>query len=216
MGIDSNNEIIIDPNCAIGILEELKKKYPDYNVTATFFVNSSLFNQPEYNEKILKWLVNHGYDIGNHSATHADFTKIDTNLTNYEIGSIYEKLDEIIPNQYVNIVALPFGSPYKINHPNFSHILNSTYNGKNYFTKSTLRVGWESDYSPFSNDFDRTFIKRIRAYDNNGIEFDISANFYNLENTRYISDGNKETIVIKESDLHKIKNSYNFEVITYQ
>ena len=32
---------------AIGILESIKEKYKDFNVTATFFLNSSLCNQPE-------------------------------------------------------------------------------------------------------------------------------------------------------------------------
>lgn len=214
-GLDENGEIIIDPNSAVGILEEFKKKYPDYNVTATFFVSSGLFNQSEYNEKILKWLVENGYDIGNHSATHADFTKIDIAETNYQIGSVYEILEKIIPNQYVNIVALPYGSPYKKTHDNFSHILESNYNDKIYVTKSTLRVGWESDYSPFSNDFDKQFIKRIRAYDNNGMEFDIKANFNNLAQNRYISDGDKNKIVIRESDLSLINNPNNLEIITY-
>ena len=69
-GLDSDGNIIIDPSSAVGILEEFKKKYPDYNVTATFFVTSSMFNQKEYNEKILKWLVEHGYDVGNHTMGH--------------------------------------------------------------------------------------------------------------------------------------------------
>lgn len=215
IGLDENGEIIIDPNSAVGILEEFKNKYPDYNVTATFFVSSGLFNQSEYNEKILKWLVENGYDIGNHSATHADFTKIDIAETNYQIGSVYETLEKIIPNQYVNIVALPYGSPYKKTHDNFFHILESNYNDKIYVTKSTLRVGWESDYSPFNIDFDKQFIKRIRAYDNNGIEFDIQANFENLEKNRYISDGDKNKIVIRENDLSTINNPNNLEIITY-
>ena len=44
-GLDSKGNIIIDPNSAVGILEEYKKKYPDFNVTATFFVTAGLFNQ---------------------------------------------------------------------------------------------------------------------------------------------------------------------------
>lgn len=215
IGLDENGNIIIDPNSAIGILEEFKKKYPDYNVTATFFVNSELFNQPEYNEKILKWLVENGYDIGNHTATHADFTKINIDKTKYQIGSVYELLDSIIPNQYVNIVALPYGSPYKKSHENFSHILTANYNGNTYYTKSALRVGWESDYSPFSINFDKTFLKRIRAYDNNGIEFDIEANFKNLESNRYISDGDKNKVVVKQSDLSLVNNEFNFEIVAY-
>lgn len=214
-GLDSDGNIIIDPNSAVGILESFKKKYPDYNVTATFFVNGGLFNQPEYNEKILKWLVDNGYDIGNHSYSHADFTKIDTNKTQTEIGSIYEKLDEIIPGKYVNIVALPFGSPYSKTHANFEYILSGTYNGKQYNTLSTLRVGWEANESPYDKNFNKLFLKRIRAYDNDGKEFDIEMNFKLLENKRYISDGDKDTIVIKESDKDKISSENTLEIITY-
>lgn len=50
-GLDNKGNVIIDPNSAVGILEEFKKKYPDYNVTATFFLNIGFFEQPEYNEK---------------------------------------------------------------------------------------------------------------------------------------------------------------------
>lgn len=214
IGLDSEGELIIDPNCAIGILEEYKKKYSDYNVTATFFVNSSLFNQKEYDEKILKWLIEHGYDIGNHSYNHADFSKIDVDSTKYEIGRMYKTLDSIIGDKYVNIVALPFGSPYKKSHSNFEYILDGSYDGFDYKTVSTLRVGWESDYSPFSNDFDKTLIKRIRAYDNNGDDFDIEYNFNNLKNNRYISDGNKDLIVFPSDKLNKY-NYFSDNYITY-
>jgi hypothetical protein len=39
LGVDDKGELMIDPNSAIGILETFKQKYPDYNVTATFFLN---------------------------------------------------------------------------------------------------------------------------------------------------------------------------------
>ena len=176
-GIDSNGEIIIDPNSAVGVLESFKEKYPDYNVTATFFINGGIFGQEEYNEKILKWLVKNGYDVGNHTYTHVNFTKVDSLKTQEEVGKIYELLDNIIPNKYVNIVALPFGSPYLVDHENMKYILNSSYNNKNYVTKSTLRVGWKAESSPFSSEFNPKFLKRIRAYDNDGKEFDIEMNF---------------------------------------
>ena len=196
---EKNGELEIDPNCAVGILEEFKKKYPDYNVTATFFVNSDIFQQEEYNEKILKWLVNNGYDVGNHTMTHPDFTKIDANRTLREVGGIYKILDSIIPSKYVPIIAMPFGSPYKKTHPNFSVMLKGSYDGINYETKSMLRVGWEGEVSPFDKEFDPTFLKRIRAYDNNGVDFDIQMNFNILKNTRYISDGDNDTVVVPSS-----------------
>lgn len=214
-GLDNNGNIIIDSNSAIGVLESFKEKYSDYNVTATFFINGGLFKQPEYNEKILNWLINNGYDIGNHSYGHADFTKINANKTKEEIGKLYNLLEQYIPNKYVNIVALPFGSPYEKNHDNFKHIINSSYNEKNYETVSTLRVGWDSEESPFNKNFDKTFLKRIRAYDNNGQEFDIEMVFKNLEKNKYISDGDKDKIVINKEKESLIGDNYNLEVITY-
>ena len=214
IGVDDNDDIIIDPNSAVGILEEFKNKYSDFNVTATFFVNGGLFNQEEYNEKILKWLIDHGYDIGNHSYSHADFSKIDSDKSIYEIGSVYKLLNSLVGDKYVSIVALPFGSPYKKSHSNFSSIMSGSYEGFDYNTISALRVGWEADYSPFSNDFDKSFLKRIRAYDNNGVDFDIEMNFKLLESNRYISDGDKNLIVFPK-DKHNDFNNFNLEYISY-
>ena len=214
LGRNSDGSLKIDPNSAVGVLEEFKSKHPDMNVTATFFVMSGIFNQSEYNREILEWLINHGYDIGNHTTTHPDFTKITTEKTREVVGKMYQKLDDLIPNKYVKIVALPFGSPYKKTHENYEYILKGNYNGYEYETEAALRVGWEPELSPFHKDFDKTFLKRCRAYDNNGKEFDIKMVFTNLENTRYISDGDKDTIVIKEGNTNI--NSSLLNVITYK
>lgn len=214
LGRKADGSLDIDPNCAIGILEEYKKKYPDMNVTATFFIMSGVFNQSEYNEEIVTWLVNHGYDVGNHTTTHPDFTKITVDKTKEVVGKMYQKLDELLPGKYVKIVALPYGSPYKKSHENYKYILNGTYNGYEYETEAALRVGWEPELSPFHKDFDKTFLKRCRAYDNDGKEFDIKMVFTNLEKARYISDGDKNTIVIKEGNNNI--NSSLVNVITYK
>ncbi len=215
LGLDEDGDLIIDPDSAIGILEEFKTKYPDFNVTATFFLNRSLFNQSQYNEKILTWLIENGYDIGNHSYTHADLSNISTIEVQEEIGKQYDLFEQHIKDNYVNIIALPFGKPYNFDDPNFSYILNANYQDKNYETVATLRVGWEADYSPFSSSFNQKFIKRIRAYDNNGLDFDIAYNFKILENNKYISDGNIDTIAVSLSDELNVVNNYNLEIITY-
>ncbi len=202
-----DGKLEIDPNCAVGILEEFKKKYPDYNVTATFFVNGGLFQQEEYDEEILNWLVDNGYDVGNHTLTHPDFTKISGENTQKEVGEMYKRLDNILKDKYVHIIAMPFGSPYKKNHPNFNLMLKGTYEGLNYETESMLRVGWEAEVSPFNKEFDKTFLKRIRAYDHNGTECDIEMNFNILKNNRYISDGDPDLVVVKEQDKNNVNTS---------
>lgn len=214
-GVDDSGNIIIDKSSAVGILEEFKKKYPDYNVTAIFFVTNNLFNQPEYNEKILHWLVDNGYEVGNHTKGHNNFTKIDSATSEEVVGYMYNKLENILGDKYSKIIALPFGSPYNKNHENYSHIINSTYNGKKYQSIAALRVGWEPEISPFNKDFDPTFLKRCRAYDNNGKEFDIEMVFKNLKNTRYISDGNQETITTSNTNSSLINDKYSKKLILY-
>lgn len=214
-GLDESGNIIIDPNSAVGVLEEFKKKYPDYNVTATFFVNGGIFNQSEYNEKILKWMIDNGYDIGNHTKTHIDIKKSSSDKVQEEIAYVYDELERIIPDKYVKIIALPFGSPYVKTHDNFKYVLASSYNGNTYETEAALRVGWESEVSPFSKDFDKTFLKRCRAYDNNGKDFDIEMVFRLLETKRYISDGNSKTIVVSSENESNVNNVNNLEVISY-
>ena len=213
-GLDEDGNIIIDPNSAVGILEEFKQKYKDVPVTATFFVNSGLFEQPEYNDKILKWLIENGYDIGNHTQNHLDIKKSSADKVQKEIVYVYDVLEEIIPGKYVNIIALPFGSPYTKTHENYKYVLSSTFNNKTYETISALRVGWEPETSCFDKGFDPTYLKRCRAYDNNGKEFDIEMVFNNLEKYKYISDGNINTVVIKQSDSSKLNNT-ELEIIAY-
>lgn len=214
-GFDSDGNIIIDKNSAVGILEEYKKKYPDYNVTAIFFVTNSLFNQPEYDEKILKWLVDNGYEVGNHTKGHNNFTKIDSNKTQEVVGYMYNKLEGIIGDKYSKIVALPYGSPYNKSHDNYKYIINGSYDGIEYETEAALRVGWEPEVSPFNKDFDKTFLKRCRAYDNNGVDFDIEMTLRILDKTRYVSDGNIDTVVANSNNSNIINNSIDKEIILY-
>ena len=214
-GLDDNGNIIIDKNSAVGILEEFKKEHKDVNVTATFFVNGGIFNQSEYNDKILKWMVENGYDIGNHTQTHLDIKKSSSDRVQKEITYVYDELEKVIPGKYVKIIALPFGSPYVKSHDNFKYVLSSTYNNKTYETEAALRVGWEPEVSCFNKDFDKTFLKRCRAYDNNGKEFDIDMVFNSiLKTTKYISDGNPDTIVVKEKDKDKLITT-DKKIITY-
>ena len=214
-GLDDNGNIIIDKNSAVGILEEFKKEHKDVNVTATFFVNGGIFNQSEYNDKILKWMVENGYDIGNHTQTHLDIKKSSSDRVQKEIAYVYDELEKVIPGKYVKIIALPFGSPYVKSHDNFKYVLSSTYNNKTYETEAALRVGWEPEVSCFNKNFDKTFLKRCRAYDNNGKEFDIDMVFNSiLKTTKYISDGNPDTIVVKEKDKDKLITT-DKKIITY-
>ena len=211
-----------DPTCAIGILEKIKTEYPDYNVTATFFVNDTLFENGEENDKkVMKWMVDNGYDIGNHTRDHAKLGGCSAEEIEKQVGYMYKKLDSIIPGQYVNIVALPYGSPESMGpeHPEYEKIFAGTYDGFEYTTKASLLCAWTRSYSPFVRDYEYRRIRRIRGYDNGGEYWDIEDNFKQLNNgKRYISDGEPDTIVFPSSDNSSgdwLKNTFGHQVITY-
>ena len=221
-GWNDDGSPVFDPTCAIGILEKIKAEYPDYNVTATFFLNDQLFENGEENDrKVLKWMVDNGYDIGNHTRDHAKLGDCDPDEIEKQVGSMYKKLNDIIPGQYVNIVALPYGSPESISDdkPQYSKIFSGTYEGFSYTTKATLLCAWTRSYSPFVRDYNHTAIRRIRGYDNNGEYWDIEDNFNQLNNgKRYISDGDPNTIAFPDSENSSgtwLKNTFGHQVITY-
>lgn len=221
-GWNDDGSPVFEPGCAIGVLEKIKAEYPDYNVTATFFLNDSLFqNGEEEDRKVIKWMVDNGYDIGNHTKNHAKLGDCDAATIENEVGYMYKKLEEIIPGQYVNIVALPYGSPESMGpeKPQFDKIFEGTYEGFSYTTKATLLCAWTRSYSPFVRDYNNKAIRRIRGYDNGGKEFDIEDNFKQLnDGRRYISDGNPDTIVFPASDNSSgdwLKNTYDHTVISY-
>lgn len=221
-GWNDDGTPVFDPTCAIGILEKIKAEYPDFNVTATFFVNSQLFENGEDNDKkIMKWMVDNGYDIGNHTKDHVKLGGCDADEIEKQVGYMYKKLEEIIPGQYVNIIALPFGSPEVMgpDKPQYDKIFAGTYEGFEYTSEAALLCAWTRSYSPFVRDYDNKCIRRIRGYDNGGKDWDIEMNFEQLNNgKRYISDGDPNTIVFPSSDNSSgdwLKNTYGHQVITY-
>ena len=211
-GLDNNGNIIIDPNSALGVLEDFKLKYPDYNVTATFFLNKEFLEQP-YSGKIINWLIDNNYDIGNNTYNHYDLTELNCFQTSMEVGKMYDEISKITSN-YVKIVSLPYGVPNEIEHNNFRCILNSQYKNKHYRTMATLKKDGGYNYSPFDNEYRSEILNRIKAYDSKENK-DINYYFKLLENNRYISDGDYKTIVIKKEDQEYLNNQYDLDVVMY-
>ena len=220
-GFDDEGNPIFKPHTCLGILEKFKKEHPDFNLTATFFLNEFIFDDIDsYDDrvKVLRWMVNNGYDIGNHTMEHPLLSDCTAEEIEYQVGGIYKMLEELIPGQYVNIVALPYGDPTDVySDPKFEKILSGTYEGMDYNTKATLLCSWTRQYSPFVTEWDPTYIRRIRAYDNNGEDFDIEVNFQALnDGRRYISDGDPDTVVIRADEEEDwLADTRGHEVIRY-
>lgn len=205
---DEKGEYIIDPNCAVGILEALKKEYPDFGITATFFIyGENPFRQKEFVEYKLKYLVENGYDIGNHTYSHKSVKNADDeNEIQMEIGKQVMFINSILPNYEVNTYALCYGERPK-NKDLVKYLEKGTYDGITYNNIAILNVGWNPAPSPVSVDFNPLSLPRIRAsetnVDNVGI-YNWLEYFDKNPDKRYISDGVKDIITVPRKFEEKI------------
>src|SRR5690606_6061801 len=111
--IEKNGKTEIDPNCAVGIMENFKKKHPDFPLTASFYVlpaikpDLRLFAQPEFKKEKLEWLINNGYEIGNHGWYHVALNKLDDEGVQKHLAMFVKEIREFIPAYEVKTLALP-------------------------------------------------------------------------------------------------------------
>lgn len=220
LGFDEDGNIIIDSKCAVGILEEFKKKYPDYNVTATFFLNKGLFNGGTHEELKIKWLVENGYEVANHTYNHTPLDKVSYEKVEEEIGKIEQLLESIVPGRHLQVLAKPNGRLTDPNHANFPALKSGSYNGVPYKMQAALNIGKWFSRSIYDEKIDIYNIPRIRATNEANDEINwgappeiIDNAFASYKDSRYVSDGNQDTIVFPEYSPHtlnkeKFKDKY--------
>lgn len=192
-----NGEIEIDPDCAVGILEEFKEKYPDFNVTASFFLGTNIFGQDQYKEYKLKFLAENGYDIGNHTYSHNPMADQGKDEINFELGSINNMINSYLPDYKVETLALPLGSNPRDEF--LEDAVEGEFEGNRYKHIAILDVGWRPAFSPFDTDNDFTSLYRVTAseinVDGTGI-YDYFQQYADGRRNIFISDGNPDVVTI--------------------
>lgn len=165
--IKKGESLEIDPDCAVGIMEEFKKKYTDFPLTASFYVlpaikpNLRLFAQPEYQKQKLEWLIANGYEIGNHGWYHVALNKLDDAGVQKHLAMFVKEIRQFIPDYEVQSLALPLGMHAKNRH--FES--KGEFEGVKYNHKAVLLVGSVTSVSPYSKEFNPLAIQRVQAGD---------------------------------------------------
>jgi hypothetical protein len=201
---DEKGEWVIDPDCAVAILEEFNKKHPDFPLEVTFFVNNNIpFGQKEHLEYKLKYIVEKGMDIGNHTATHVNYKNTDVQRIQKELGIIVKLVNQYLPDYEVNTQALPFGSRPK-DKGLYKYLASGSYEDITYNNIAILNVGWDPYKSPYHIKFDPLAIHRVRGSDLQkyvqGVGmYDWMKHFEKGNRVKYVSDGNPDMVTIPEN-----------------
>ena len=160
-----NGKKEIDPDCAVGIFLDFRKRHSDFGMKASFFVLPGaaephrLFGQPEFEKEKLKQLVELGFEIGNHTLWHANLKKYDPQTVRKQLAKAVEAIQEAVPGYHVHTLALPFGVYPK----DPSLAISGSYGNTSYHNDGILEVSGGSVASPFSTKLDPLHLTRTQV-----------------------------------------------------
>jgi peptidoglycan/xylan/chitin deacetylase (PgdA/CDA1 family) len=203
--VERNGEVVVDPDCAVGILEAFAARHPDFGRKATFFVlpaadpPNRLFNQPEHAAKKLQYLVARGFQIGNHTLWHANLGKYPEKVVRTQIARAEDWIHRYVPGYRIRALALPHG----VYPRDVEWALRGTVNGTSYRYDAILQVSGGPAPSPFAAKFDPTRLPRIQA-----LERDLAywlAWFDRTPGERFVSDGDPTTVTISRAARMKLR-----------
>lgn len=198
--IKKDGRQVIDSDCAVGILEEFSATHPDFGLAATFYIfYEAPFEQSEFVQQKLSYLVEKGFEIGNHCYAHGNLRRLSPEKARRELALHVKRTREYLPGYTVRSLALPHGQ-----HPaDMSYIIEGSFEGTAYRNEGILLVGANPAPSPFSVKFNPAALPRVRASDLQ--EYVQGYGFHDwlerlLENpkNRYISDGDPNMVVVPE------------------
>lgn len=169
---NESGELIANPDSAVGIMEKFYNEYPDFGLNGTFFINStSFFTGEGTNKEKLNYLIEKGFELGNHTSTHVNFSKASVDTIQKEVGIVSNLVSELTDGYEISALALPYGissKEYK------SYIVKGEYEGKAYENKAILLVGSSPALSPNNENVNFLSLPRVRARGGNkAVDFDL-------------------------------------------
>ncbi|HOJ78760.1 MAG TPA: polysaccharide deacetylase family protein [Bacillota bacterium] len=204
--LKQGDRLVIDPKSAVGIMEQFKKEHPDFPVTATFYVLTGtsaghrLFGQEEYVQQKLEFLLKNGYEIGNHTHTHKNLSKLVDEQVQKQLALNVKTVQKYLPNYEVRSFALPYGV-----HPKNRNLSRSgEYQGQKYNNRSVMLVGSGSVPSPYSVDFNPYQLERIQAGDFEWGPGAFVQRYKKNPTLRFVSDGDPKMITVFKSQQSKL------------
>lgn len=206
-----------EKDTAVGIIYEVAAKYPDFRPAATFWVNRAPFGLPDRarQEAAVKWLVDHGFEVANHTYSHPDLRRLSKEGVGEQIVR-QERLLKKLGAPPSLTLALPYGSrPRK---PKTAR--EGKWDGTPYRFEGVFLAGAEPSVPPFAKSFDRSAIWRIQSNGKKG-ECRRWCSAYWLgwldkhPGERYTSDGDPEHISIPKRLRGNIISKAAKRVIAY-
>ena len=203
------------PDTAVAIIEQVARENPGFRPVATFYLNKDLFGMDEVQAATgLRWLQQHGFEIGNHTVTHPNLAGMSEKGVRKEIGGMEDQIVKLT-GAHTTTFAYPFGSVPK--KEKWAEREDGRYGFQGMFL-----AGWRPSMSPFDDDFDRWKIDRVRSEgkikENDCKKYCSTAWLEYLDKNpdeRYTSDGDPNTVTFPKAAEDRLAKEYRARARMY-
>lgn len=208
--VEKDGKFVLDPNCAVGIMQDFSKQHSGFGNFATFYVYYPIpFRQKDLIKDKFQYLIDNGFDIGNHSYTHEMLGKMDSEGIQKQLALNVKSAHEYLPGYDIDTMALPYGSRPK-DEGLRKLVVSGEYDGVKYANKAVLLVGANPAPAPNCKGFDPSALPRVRASEmkteGTGL-YDWLKYFDKNPMERYISDGDSSTVAVPKGYETRVDNS---------
>lgn len=206
--IEENGKLVINPKSAVGIMLEFQKKHPDFGLKGIFYLNMDkelkTFEGAGTLEERLKILLDLGFEVGNHSWGHFNFSNAtDKAQVQEKLGKNEKRLEEVLSGMKFYSLALPFGG--KVPEGLGDAMLKGEFEGVSYQNETIMAVGYLPSVPSIHTEYNPSYVRRIRSSGKIEVQFDLGYWLPLMTRDRmYISDGNPNTVVVPKSKESKV------------
>ncbi len=210
--VRENGSLRAAPDTAVGIMEAFYEVHPEFGLEGTFFVNLGIY-QPLFDgegtlTERLSYLVARGFELGNHTYTHADLRKLKKEARVVaEVGRNQQALNTYLPGYQMRSLALPFG--HSPRHGWLQSALHGEYEGVPFDNRIVLEVGAGPSSSPSASGFRPTAVLRVRAPGRHPEPMDLDWWLRKkFSNRLFVSDGNPNIITVPQTHFNRLSRGF--------
>jgi len=192
----------IKPTTAIGVMLAFARAHPKFKPAGTCYVLREPFAGVARGPEMLRWLVEHGFELGDHTHDHIPLNTLNATQVQRELVLGAHVITDAVPGYRITTMALPLGAmPGKA-----SLALHGRWAGQPYRFRAVFLVGANPSPSPYSTQFDPNAVPRIRSSHlpwNGARDFTAAYWLHELAHNpgeRYVSDGDPKRITFPRSE----------------
>ena len=213
LGLSPDGEV--DPDTAVGILLDFAEAHPDFEPAGTFYVNGDPFGAGSDAPRLLQWLVDNGFEVGNHTTDHEGLNGLDDTGVQQQLAEEEQLIERAVSGYEVRTMALPFGAKPS----NESLASRGSYGGQPYGPYAVMLVGANPAPSPYTGEFDRANVPRIRSAQKpwRGLQENYAFDYWigQLDGSAYVSDGDPSKVSFPESDSGELADRFESKANPY-